>query len=309
MTQKTRTSVFGLWLESIPCLRWLQSSKKERSGLESFRPEEHPSHSQYKKGPRPRALTIDNEKLSLEQSSLTQTQSALFNRLPYDVREQIYRHVFGHRNQHIPSTHFTRPLISMTCMDGDLPKPPELCTCLKHPYRTPYNGYMIYFDLNRGRLGDEGIKHTGISGAIALLQTCRMIYSEALPILYSTNTFLFYHIEHTNSLPVKNPEWPYVQQSTKSIVPHKLQFVRSIYIKWQVKYEFWRLAPYYQQPKKSLDGFRSACATLCSFRNLRKLRIDLEMQPWVITQSGQFLEALLDVEGCSDFQLFAIDCK
>ena len=69
----------------------------------------------------------------------------------------------------------------------------------------------------RGRAGTERI-------GLALLQTCRQTYSEAIPILYGTNTFAAHNL------------WDLIDFS-RAILPGRLAMVSSLDVKW-LYYDF-----------------------------------------------------------------------
>jgi len=121
-----------------------------------------------------RALTIQEEQqfeLQDSGSSQSQSQSPLF-RLPRNIRQRIYEHVLGNSNVHVISTHGGQRLSHKRC---------KCATC---------PGFAFFIE--RGKWKREWMCEDfrlEIGSLTPLLQTCRKIYSEAVGLMYRSNTF------------------------------------------------------------------------------------------------------------------------
>ena len=120
-----------------------------------------------------RPLTPSDERDSIPEMS-DQAQCSLY-RLPLELRGEIYKQVLGYSNIHVTGS---RQLHHLRCKCASCP------------------GYAVKYDRSRtwkSRWECDGIKyaHDGDSLQTELLRTCRRIYSEAIDLLYSANTFSF----------------------------------------------------------------------------------------------------------------------
>ncbi|MCJ1225166.1 hypothetical protein MMC12_001815 [Toensbergia leucococca] len=100
--------------------------------------------------------------------------SPFLTKLPPEIRLQIYAYLLGDSVLHL--VHLRHRLTHVRCaspapLDAPLDAP-HVC----YPSTGGHHLYPIYIGLNP-RL------------EIAILRTCRQIYTEAMPVLYSTNTF------------------------------------------------------------------------------------------------------------------------
>ncbi|KAH1424098.1 hypothetical protein KXW29_004184 [Aspergillus fumigatus] len=122
-------------------------------------------------------------------TTLPQDQSLLFSRLPKEIRQRIYIELFGNRSVHLEYDFGYAPGYRQrdkrppdqwrwwhrVCDDEEHPNPGDLCRMndLEDPKR-----------IGRRQLSRHKLK------GVAWLRVCRRAYLEALPLLYSTNTFL-----------------------------------------------------------------------------------------------------------------------
>ncbi|PQE33540.1 ankyrin repeat protein [Rutstroemia sp. NJR-2017a WRK4] len=123
--------------------------------------------------------TGDAQKVGQKGRYETQHQAQFFSMLPKEVRLLIYEKVLGGRVLHIVRR--TKQLGHVPCKRGDLEKE-ESCRALGCRGSKEYNGYYASNGEGHGDL-------------IQMLQVCRRLYTEAIPILYSTNTFDFDSME------------------------------------------------------------------------------------------------------------------
>ncbi|KAL8743659.1 MAG: hypothetical protein Q9190_004017 [Brigantiaea leucoxantha] len=97
-------------------------------------------------------------------------QCYLLNRLPPELRRNIYIHLFGRNTIHIAN--LGKRLAHVRC-NSDGRDPDRMC----YPAAQFYNAQRYIVPISNGN--------------IALLKTCRQIYVEAIDILYSSSTFDF----------------------------------------------------------------------------------------------------------------------
>lgn len=92
---------------------------------------------------------------------------------------------------------------------------------------------------------------------VSLLRTCRLIYSEIIPILYGSNVIDINHIE-TFLYP------------KRSFLPQRLNMIRKVTLTWDFKYytNFTRI-PY------NTGTWREVCKVLSGFEGLQELTIHL----------------------------------
>jgi len=125
-----------------------------------------------------RALTIGEHHVEDENaaSSAGQSDSPLF-RLPLNVREEIYKQVLGVSNIHMVTIKGGQILRHMRCKCETCP------------------GFASYVERGKWRREwtCDGTKYSHDTNRVLtqLLRTCRQIYSEAIGLLYSSNTFSF----------------------------------------------------------------------------------------------------------------------
>ncbi|KAL3486291.1 hypothetical protein BJX62DRAFT_242146 [Aspergillus germanicus] len=209
---------------------------------------------------RKRALTIPLSHpariLWRRQKTADQSQSILFRKLPLEVRELIYQytsyfpdrvgstisgmgldiHVFSHAGK----------LVWRRCsgVDG--------VGCSGHCYRKFYG-------------------HTPRSAnLLPIVLTCRRIYSEAINILYSHNTFAFRNLSAIASF-------------TSMVLPQRLSCIRSLRLEWvfcdyEFDYPYGTSAAYSEMVKKPFDHRWDALWEVLTMRmrGLRKLHVKLQ---------------------------------
>ncbi|EAW12125.1 uncharacterized protein ACLA_060840 [Aspergillus clavatus NRRL 1] len=135
--------------------------------------------------------TSNSNYFDLEESNKTlpQNQSLFFSRLPQEIRQRIYIELFGGRSVHVEYDFGYAPGYRQrdkrppdqwrwwhrVCDEGENPNPGDLCRTndLEDPKR-----------IGRRELSRHKLK------GVSWLRVCRKGYEEALPPLYSTNTFL-----------------------------------------------------------------------------------------------------------------------
>ncbi|MCJ1471271.1 hypothetical protein MMC07_009919 [Pseudocyphellaria aurata] len=134
-------------------------------------------------------------KLSTSGNYAPNLECALLSRLPFELRLKIYTYVLGGNVWHIYQvprrrTHKRRHMPSVEHEDWRL----GCCLTIQRP-STNYFGPLLSLD-------------------IALLQTCRQIYLEAIPVLYTTNIFDINDLQTLIDLSMRVPAQHFATIST-----------------------------------------------------------------------------------------------
>ena len=186
---------------------------------------------------RPRALTNGNS------HDDTQSQSSLL-RLPPEIRQLIWQHAIGGHLLHIARA--KDRLFAISCTQ---------------PYgaerNTRHHGcWDLTFDMDRWEPTLYG-GHVKPLGILAPAQTCRLVYSEVMPILYGDNIFDVNHPETVTAL-------------GKTVLPRRLEQVRSLNFSWD-NLKYGALGP-----PVDMANWKQACTTLeTRFTGLRELTVHL----------------------------------
>ncbi|KAI5361971.1 hypothetical protein Slin15195_G056200 [Septoria linicola] len=116
--------------------------------------------------------------LQREQHTKDQMQSSFISKLPYDVRVLIYDLILGGNVFHCSAPNQKSRITHYVC---------------SRPCHIEHEGSRHKCsDASYGQLSVAGRSYaTSTSGLLALLLTCRQVYSEAMPALYGGNTFVF----------------------------------------------------------------------------------------------------------------------
>jgi len=164
--------------------------------------------------PRARALTLPLRRLlksDMVQRTDAQSQSPFFAKLPLEIREQIYGYMFGNGGPiHILKKH--KKLGYRLCRAHGT-DPPTSCTkaeCWGAWYTT---GRMMIQNLRNPLWREMG--DVADRGLLDPVLTCRRLYSESIPILYSHNIFDFDQRESLYSLSI-------------TILPERFNMIRRI---------------------------------------------------------------------------------
>ncbi|CAG7926472.1 unnamed protein product [Penicillium olsonii] len=133
-----------------------------------------------------------------EQQTFDQHQSPLFSRLPVEIRLLIWgRYLCDQKLHVILSNQHTwkqsdSKIIGLFCRESR-----DYCPCSHHCWgqraRRPTGGCVevIKHVDSRWHEDQEWEFDTGRVDFVPLLQTCRLIYAEAIDMMYQNNTFLF----------------------------------------------------------------------------------------------------------------------
>ena len=210
---------------------------------------------------RPRALTCPLPtkpsrlwsvlKIPHRQKTCEQIQSPLFAHLPYEIRLRIWSEVLGGHLLHIARAR--KRLLGIKCEEP-----------LDSEHMTRWHGcwgsttWWISDHLTPAYYIQPKDYHPARpANLLPLLQTCRLIYTETVSIIYSDNIFDINHLDTLLFL-------------RRSVLPRRLKEIRAVNLIWDFKYGSRDTdAPY--DPGTWLD----ICKILASLTGLRKLTMHL----------------------------------
>ncbi|KAL8677903.1 MAG: hypothetical protein Q9186_005714 [Xanthomendoza sp. 1 TL-2023] len=173
-----------------------RTAKQEREKLKSA-PQPLPNH-------RERSLSL------LPPSS--QSDSRFLARLPLEIRQEIYNYIVGGNLVHVVRK--GQHLAHVRC---------------KHCWESDFQRDCRRYASNTCHSAAPSMGFTA-NGNIALLRTCRQVYSEALPIMYSHNTFDFDHQD-------------LFLLFSRSLLPQRLMGIRMLHLyckEWELRRPFLR---------------------------------------------------------------------
>ncbi|KAF4630280.1 hypothetical protein G7Y89_g7855 [Cudoniella acicularis] len=147
---------------------------------------------------------LPEEPLSPSPSKITNNQDdcLLLTKLPLEIRQQIYREAIGGYVFHIYFVDAYRRMANTRCKHSD----PKICG--KKECRSLFK--------------QKGARDPwGASDLMALLKSCRIIYSEAIEILYKSNVFEFNNIED-------------VLRLSMTILPERMKLITANNVLWKI---------------------------------------------------------------------------
>lgn len=221
---------------------------------------------------RPRRLTIPRQpdpdfEAALPREIEAQQQSPLFATLPLEVRRLIYHHIVGGQTIHMMPTGARVGHVK----------------CLREGKQKWSNGPCenCWSIIQKGPPFDLRSHHGGM---LPLLKTCRMVYSEAIDIMYSDNDFQFIDMEHlihwsTTFLPKRHDAIRSIQLWMFFLSPHPLYSAESI------------ADP---MPPQDEATWESLCETVGSMQGLQELRVELLPRDWCASMRPEYEEKLLE---------------
>ncbi|ETS77082.1 hypothetical protein PFICI_10956 [Pestalotiopsis fici W106-1] len=152
-----------------------------------------------------------------ETGPLLQTSSLFFTMLLPELRFMIYEHVFGPKHLHM-FIH-DKKLAGLRCLEPTSTDTSDHEKCIGLPLETNFTMEQEQLDLFRDR---QPLSERSPVGA--LLTACRLIYSEAVDVLYRTSTIHFSNIVSICVFP-------------RTVIPHHLDNVRhvrlSLFLEWR----------------------------------------------------------------------------
>jgi len=182
-----------------------------------------------------------------------QAHCCFFQILPYDVRRIIYEYILADETFHI--IRLRKKLRHVRCTK-DQKSVSDGKTCWG---MSTVDGTLIK-DLEKKLLG---------RGLLDILRTCRLVYTEAIDVLYSKNTF-----------DVNGPET--MISLSQTLLAHRLDAIRSLQLTWA----FFRTAhTVYDGDKILLSGdealWKTCWAIVGGMKRVSEIRVWLSMSPAV----------------------------
>ncbi|KAL3489620.1 hypothetical protein BJX62DRAFT_238886 [Aspergillus germanicus] len=187
-----------------------------------------------------RASTITTRSKSLR-AITPQIQCLLFSKLPPEIRHMIWVAVLGDLEIEIVTRRHRRVI----------PHFYDECACVnKRAHTCPLLGCII--DSHKTNEDQYREQESGLR-LLAVVLTCRRIYTETLPILYSTNTFTFatFEIIHLFRSSIPSSHW---------------NLIRSVHV------HTYNILSHH---KGRADVFRISCEDVLSLAALRELTIQV----------------------------------
>lgn len=153
------------------------------------------------------------------------------------------------------------------------------------------NGKIVIDRVPRRRRHSGNYQLSKPANLLSLVQVCRMVYTEAITILYDSNVFDINHI-HT---------FTYLQQS---LLPRRLNQIRVLNFSWN----FYSLSDN-NDDVYSFAAWTKACDILASFTGLQELTLHLTCFPYTRTKNRTeiwkpLLEPLMHVRATKKFDIF-----
>ncbi|MCJ1466987.1 hypothetical protein MMC07_005609 [Pseudocyphellaria aurata] len=140
----------------------------------------------------------------------------------------------------------------------------------------------------------KGYNGSFSSANIALLQTCRQIYLEAINVLYTTNIFDIDHLQTLIYL-------------SKSIPPQQFATISTLHVSWPVTYH---AASYHGQVDSMNDWERVCHVVATKMPGLRHFKVSLSHNaPLSIREESDqdWIKPLLEIRGLRTFNLVTHD--
>lgn len=214
---------------------------------------------------RPRALSVSSSaeheesrrswnpfKKSGIQRTNDQAQSVLLTRLPSEIRRLIWANVMGGHLLHVVRA--PKRLLAIDCNEDfgrELKTRHHDCWGFTDAWKPSMGSTPGYY------LFPEGDRPAKPANLLPLLQTCRLIYTETIPILYRDNIF---DLNHVDTL-------LYLRQS---VLPQRLNQIRFLNLIWDFRYDASAApAPY------GIATWLEVCDVLASFAGLQELTMHL----------------------------------
>ncbi|KAL8836044.1 MAG: hypothetical protein Q9170_003089, partial [Blastenia crenularia] len=199
-------------------------------------------------------------------------ETSLFNRLPLEIRREIYGYVLGREEN------------CMILLPFKIRAQPERCCSM--------NDYVTWAARNEGLIAGSWKRFW--PRRPALLQTCRQIYTEAVDLLYTDNTFV-----------VKHPEL--LSRFIKAIPPQRLNTIRSL----RICLETWQCGVLSQwaHTQTGREEWGKMWRAVAGMEHLMNLEVEFVGESYSYTWAEQpniylaLLPSLLQIRGLHRFQL------
>ncbi|KAH8802731.1 hypothetical protein F5884DRAFT_480604 [Xylogone sp. PMI_703] len=209
---------------------------------------------------------------SRQKTDAVQADCLFLNRLPVELRRVVYEEVLcggaGGRRRRV--VHILRKNGRLGHWRCRMQRGHRLCDsegdrCL--------GGWLVYKARMRNADRDGRLDLLTDDGLLPLLRTCRMIYSEAIDILYSGNTFHFHDPGD-------------IRFFSRTILPHRLASIRSLMLDWEGNFSIFN--PDNRIPKLSKEedrAWRATWAIISGMQGLRELRITLKKHEFPVPKA------------------------
>lgn len=180
----------------------------------------------WRKNNKPKSLPRRRRALSASPGSRklqSQSENSPLLQLPFEIREQILLEAFGNGLLHL--IQLPRRLGHIRCglkLDHyeDCQKG-RFCDMYRQCFRPEFDSQPSFDDIPSYHYNCESTEpRRRTPGCLALLQACRRLYLDALPILYQSNTF---DINHPQTLLFL----------ARTLRPRRLETIRSLQVSWQ----------------------------------------------------------------------------
>lgn len=223
----------------------------------------------------PKKVSRRRRKLSTSAHFASNVDCALLARLPIELRLEIYTYVLGGNLLHIFQV--PRRLAHKCCHTTPSKGYPRSC-CPTTQRNNVRKGNQVPFS----------------SANIALLQTCRQIYLEAINVLYTTNIFDIDHLQTLIYL-------------SRSIPPQHFATISKLHVSWPVTYH---AISYHGQVDGMNDWERFCHVVATKMPGLRHFKVSLtHSTPLSIHEEADqdWIKPLLEIQGLRTFHLVTHD--
>lgn len=225
----------------------------------------------------PKSLPRRRRRLSLSSRCASNVDCAFLNKLPMELRLEIYTYILGGKLLH-------------------LVQPPKRLAHISCPMGNQYGYRACCPTTSRNNVRKDNNKSNSklteslSNGNLAFLQTCRRIYIEAIDILYNSNIFDIDHLQTFTFL-------------TKTIPPQRLATISTLHTTWGVVYHNGS----YGRPLDGMDEWNSFCHLVATkMFGLRDFRVFLSHSLPLNVTDGQdldWIKPLLEITGLRSFHL------
>ncbi|KAF2810795.1 uncharacterized protein BDZ99DRAFT_462114 [Mytilinidion resinicola] len=217
------------------------------------------------------------------QKTNAQKQSALFNKLPAEIRQIIWEYVIADEDRPIHILQYKKRLRNMPCSN----------------HRGPGEQLSVYTGFHKctGYEGNYGNALEVQPGAnlSQLVKTCRQIYTEAIDVLYSQTAF---RIEHLDTL----------TYFSTFILPHHFNRITTLRLLWFFHIDIFEDLPNPTKPPHDLATWQQTCDILAGMEGLVDLDIELSTETSYfkkISSRVKLLQTMKDIKPKGRFDLTA----
>ncbi|OCK80181.1 hypothetical protein K432DRAFT_353504 [Lepidopterella palustris CBS 459.81] len=243
---------------------------KGHSNYERLRKEEA---AYFQRQPRERSLTLplppSSPSFQVKQRTCNQSQSALLSKMSTELRLLIWEFAIADEVVHIVQQR--KRLCNTVCTESP-DSVDGFHRCL---------GYVSGY-------GDIWLQQPGAK-LLSLLKTCRLVYSEAIDILYSRNTF---RLEHLDTL----------SHFSTITLPSRFNSIRSLHLYWYFYNDIFADA-WFTYPPRDLATWQKTCDILARMEGLRVLTITLGARRWEEASRVKLLQSMMKIRATKRFEV------